>query len=88
METKNKVTALKFNCDGSFLLVVQGMGHVELFEKGSGMDKWSSVHKCDWDGEDILHIDFFHGGIRVSVSTLIVFELWCSVVHILKYLKS
>ncbi|XP_066982892.1 mediator of RNA polymerase II transcription subunit 16 [Macrobrachium rosenbergii] len=69
LETQNKVTALKFSCDGSLLLVVQGMGCVELFEKGAGMDKWSSVHKCDWDGEDILHIDFFHGGIRACLTS-------------------
>lgn len=69
METQNKVTSLKFNCDGSLLLVVQGMGIVELFEKGSGMDGWTKVHKCDWEGEDVLHIDFFHGGIRASLNS-------------------
>ncbi|KAK7072743.1 hypothetical protein SK128_001952 [Halocaridina rubra] len=69
LETQNKVTALRFSVDGARLLIVQGMGIVELYEKGSGMDVWTKMHKCDWEGEDVLHIDFFHGGIRACLNS-------------------
>ena len=67
MESVSKVIFLSFSSDGSQLLVVLSMGRVHLFTKGAGLHHWTSSHTCDWDGEDILHINFFHGGIRVSL---------------------
>lgn len=65
MESVSKVIFLSFSSDGSQLLVVLSMGKVHLFTKGASLHHWTSSHTCDWDGEDILHISFFHGGIRV-----------------------
>ncbi|MPC53185.1 hypothetical protein E2C01_047072 [Portunus trituberculatus] len=66
MESVSKVIFLTFSSDGSQLLVVLSMGRVHLYTKGAGLHQWTSSHTCDWDGEDILHINFFHGGIRVG----------------------
>lgn len=67
MESVSKVIFLTFSSDGSQLLVVLSMGRVHLFTKGAALHQWTSSHTCDWDGEDILHINFFHGGIRVGL---------------------
>ncbi|KAK8403168.1 hypothetical protein O3P69_000988 [Scylla paramamosain] len=69
MESVSKVIFLTFSSDGSQLLVVLSMGRVHLFTKGAGLHQWTSSHTCDWDGEDILHINFFHGGIRACVQS-------------------
>ncbi|XP_050731175.1 mediator of RNA polymerase II transcription subunit 16-like [Eriocheir sinensis] len=69
MESVSKVIFLSFSSDGSQLLVVLSMGRVHLFTKGAGLHHWTSSHTCDWDGEDILHISFFHGGIRSCVQS-------------------
>lgn len=66
VESASHVSSLVFSSDGSQLLVVRSMGTVQLFSKGAGLHDWSVTHTCDWGGEDILHINFFHGGIRVS----------------------
>nr|XP_053629509.1 mediator of RNA polymerase II transcription subunit 16-like [Cherax quadricarinatus] len=69
LESTNTVISLVFNSEGSQLLVVLSLGTVQLFTKGSGLHEWPSTHTCDWDGEDILHINFFHGGIRASLQS-------------------
>ncbi|XP_037776429.1 mediator of RNA polymerase II transcription subunit 16-like [Penaeus monodon] len=67
VESASHVSSLVFSSDGSQLLVVRSMGTVQLFSKGAGLHDWSVTHTCDWGGEDILHINFFHGGIRTCL---------------------
>lgn len=68
LESPNRITDLEFSADGNQLLVVRSLGMVHLFTKGQGLQEWTSTHISDWGGEEILHISFFHQGIRTTVS--------------------
>ncbi|KAK3856546.1 hypothetical protein Pcinc_037139 [Petrolisthes cinctipes] len=69
LECASKVLWVVFSSEGSQLLVALNSGRVHLFTKRAALHDWSPTHVCNWDGEELLHINFFHGGIRASLQS-------------------